>query len=180
MNESEESQIFESIKKDKDMFLRNRDMIALRTVRIIIGEIQRDPNKDYSDKNVTIILKKLRKMSLKNLVKDSLLIDMIDQYAFSVVSDIDVIEWIRSEFSYDAIVKAGVKKYFIIGIAKKHFVGEDINCIVVRDFLDDVVKNGEKYYDNLYNPKFYDIDVGPEIYQELIDDLTPNKEIKGD
>ena len=176
-----EGQFFKRIKDDKKVFSKNRDMIALGSIRVIIGEIQRDPDKDYSDENITKILKKLRKMTLKNPIKDPLLISMIDTYIPLFVSDVTVIKWIKSNFSYERIKKAGAKKYFIIGITKKNFSPEDINCVVVRDFLEKVIEEGEEYYNAVDNPKLYDINVGPEVYQEFINDVYGTKKIdKGD
>lgn len=124
--------IVNQIREDSRTFLKNGDTLGVKKCRLLLGEIQRDPNKDDSDKNVTKILKKIRKQTLKNKYEnDSILVELIDTYIPRPISDKEVIEWVEMRFSDDVIKEMGRKRAFsIIGEAKKHFEGDiNVDCI---------------------------------------------------
>lgn len=129
--------IMNRINYDKKNFLLNGDKMGLSSCRIIIGEIQRDPNKDYSNENVTKILRGLRKMTLKNPVPDNLLISLIDTYIPGPVADVELYAWVGSSgYSVDRIREMGKKAYSIIGMAKKFFGDREINSDGLKDYID--------------------------------------------
>lgn len=131
--------IIDNIEKDKNVFRINRDNLALDSCRLILGEIQRDPNKDTSDENVTKILRNLRKQTLKHPTPDMLLIQMIDTYISPPVADEEVIDWIIMYVSNDEIREMGKRAYSIIGKAKAHFDGREINTDIIKEYIDGVL-----------------------------------------
>jgi len=159
--------LFSRLEYDRDVFLKNRDTIALATCKLIIGEIHRDPNKDRSDNNVLKILKVLRKMTLKSPIKDPLLIDMIDKYLPAFISNIDVIQWLKSIYSYDDILSMNKKAYSIIGIAKQHFKDNEINSKFIKEFIDDVLTKGKESYNNGGVIVPYELKLDSDIVNEL-------------
>jgi hypothetical protein len=161
--------LFERIEADRNVFLKNRDGIALATCKVIIGEIHRDPNKDRSDKNVLKILKSLRKMTLKSPIDDPLLVNMIDNYLPDFISDIDVVQWVKDNNTYDDIVEMDKRAYSIIGKAKQHYKDNEINSGCVKNFIDDVLANGDTAYEcgGVIEP--YELKVDIDVMSELFD-----------
>jgi uncharacterized protein YqeY len=132
--------IIQTIQNDKNVFRKNRDNNALDRCRLILGEIQRDPNKDTSDENIIKILRQLRKQTLKHPEPDILLVQMIDTYIPPPVSDDEVKSWLYSAgYTQDVIRGMGKKAYSIIGEAKRHFNGRDFNVNVIKFIIDDVI-----------------------------------------
>ncbi len=132
------------INVDKKNFIMNGDKMGLSACRIILGEIQRDPNKNYTDENVTKILRGLRKMTLKNPVPDTLLIALIDTYIPGPVSDVELYAWMSSSgFADHKIKEMGKKAYSIIGMAKKFFGDREINSDGLKGHIDGVLETGE-------------------------------------
>lgn len=141
--------IIDTLEKDRDLFRKNGDQNGLYVTGLILGEIQRDPNKNTSNENVTKILSQLRKWTMKaiestdddweNPSKDYLIIQMIDTYIPPPVSDIEVESWLTSSYSDDMILQMGKGAYRIIGEAKKHFGGREINSNVIKSIIDGVL-----------------------------------------
>lgn len=176
--------LYKRITNDRNVFLKNRDKDALASCKLILGEITRDPKKDYSTENVLKIIKGLRKMTLKSPIKDSLLVDMIDKYLPELVSDIDVVSWVKSQYTFEDICAMGKKAYSIIGKAKQHFKDREFNSVYVKSFIDDVLddnihKGIEAYFlgDKL---EVQEIESNPELFDELLDDLTNKKKLVSD
>lgn len=136
--------IMSRIEFDKKNFLLNGDKAGLSSCRLILGEIQRDPNKNYSDENVTKILRSLRKMTLKNPVPDTLLISLIDTYVPGPVSDAELFAWMSSSgFADHSVKEMGKKAYSIIGLAKKFFGDREINSDGLKKHIDGILESGE-------------------------------------
>lgn len=141
--------IKDTLDKDRDLFRLNGDQNGLYVTGIIIGEIQRDPKKDYSDENITKILKVLRKMTMKAIAstpddpdnpnKDHLIVQMIDTYIPPPVSDVEVEAWLTSSYSDDMLRQMGKGAYRVIGEAKKYFDGREINSDVIKNIIDGVL-----------------------------------------
>lgn len=163
------NKLFSRIESDRNVFLKNRDKIALATCKVIIGEIHRDPNKDRSDKNVLKILKSLRKMTLKSPVDDPLLINMIDKYLPEFISDVDVIQWVKDNYTYDDIMGMGKRLYSIIGKAKHYYKDNEINSACIKTFLDDVLANGDTAYERGGVVEPYNLKVDFDIMNDLFD-----------
>jgi uncharacterized protein YqeY len=119
--------------------MRSGDKLGLEKARLLLGEIQRDPNKDVSDANVTNILKRVRRQSLKHPEPDMFLISLIDTYIEPPVSDDELIEWVKETIGDDAIrelAKDNVNKAFsVIGTAKKHFGDREINTNALKEYI---------------------------------------------
>ena len=134
--------IIDNLKDDRRNFQLNGDKLGISACQVILGEIQRDPNKDYSDKNATAILRKLRTMTMKNPEPDFFIIELINTYIPPPVSDVEVKKWMESSgYTSDAIASMGRGAYRIIGEAKNHFEGRDINADVVKNIIDTVLNN---------------------------------------
>jgi len=131
--------IIDSIEKDKEIFRNNRDQMALDSCRLILGEIQRDPNKDISDENVTKILISLRKMTLKNPKPDVLLLQMIDTYIPPPLSDQEVAEWFTSAYTAEFIKSQGKAAYRLIGEAKKYYGDKEFNSDIIKTIIDGIL-----------------------------------------
>jgi len=125
--------IYQCIIHDKNVFLRNHDVNALECIRVILGEIQRTPDKDYSDENVTKILKSLRKMCLKSPIKDELLVHIIDTYLPSLVDDKTMLKYVYDNYTVDEIKAMGNSAFRIIGETKKHFAPREINVDLLKE-----------------------------------------------
>lgn len=141
--------IKEILDNDRDLFRKNGDQNGLYVTGLLIGEIQRDPKKDYSDENITKILIGLRKTTMKlieitpddpdNPNRDHLIIQMIDTYIPPPVSDIDVYAWLTSNYSTDQIRSMGRGAFRIIGQAKKEFAGREFNSTVISDKINEIL-----------------------------------------
>lgn len=141
--------IKETLDLDRELFRKNGDTNGLYVTGIILGEIQRDPKKNYSDENITKILTSLRKSTMKSISvtpddpdnpnKDHLIIQMIDTYIPPPVSDVEVESWLTSSYSDDIIRGMGKGAYRIIGEAKKFFDGREINSDVIKNIIDGVL-----------------------------------------
>jgi uncharacterized protein YqeY len=133
--------IIHIIEEDRNNFMRSGDKLGLDKSRLILGEIQRDPNKDTSDKNVSKILKQIRKQSLKHPEPDMLLISLIDTYIDPPVSDDELLEWVDATIGKENIKKLGKKAFKIIGNAKKHFGEREINSNALKDYIDSILES---------------------------------------
>ena len=127
--------IMDRINGDKTVFFKNGDTAGLTACKIILGEIQRDPNKDYSDDNVIKILQSLRKMTLKNPYPDYIIIGLVDLYLPGAISDIDVVNRIKSKYTPEDIKSMGNKSMSIIGEMKKFFHPNQINVDCIKEYI---------------------------------------------
>jgi hypothetical protein len=134
--------IYNEIKKDLTSFVKNGDTKLRDLCKVILGEVQRDPKKDYTDKNIIRILKTLRKITLKNTNPDPLMISMIETYLPGIVSDIECIQYVKGNYTYSDIIKLDKKAFSIIGNTKKHFAPKEINSVVIKKFITEVLAEG--------------------------------------
>lgn len=134
--------IMDTITTDKENFMLNGDKNGLSVLRVVLGEIQRDPDKDYSNENVVKILRALRKQTMKNPIADYLMIDLIDTYIGSMISNEEVEAWLdRCGYDNIFILNLGKKAYRIIGEAKKHFDGQDFSSDHLKNLIDEVLND---------------------------------------
>lgn len=134
--------IYNQIKYDLKVFRANRDSALLNGVRFIMGEVQRDPDKDYSDKSIQTKLKAVRKGLLKAPTVDHVVVDLIDTYIPMPVSSIEVVHWLEVR-GYDAEKLNNLPNpYVIIGQLKPVFGGRDIDGSMVKTIIDKII-NGE-------------------------------------
>ena len=128
------------IQEDKKNFIMNGDKPGTSAIRVVLGEIQRDPDKDYSDENITKILRILRRQTLKNPEVDHLMLSLIDTYIEPMVSDVEVDAWMQTAgYTYSSIIKMGKSAFRIIGEAKKHFTGRDFNSDHIKNIIEEVL-----------------------------------------
>lgn len=132
--------IMGKINWDKVNFIKNGDKNGIGALRVILGEIQRDPNKDYSQENVIKILRSLRRTTLKSPVVDILMVSLIDTYIPPPVSDKEVIEWLAIHYSADDIKAMGKGAFKLIGEAKKYYKGLDFNAEILKDAINDIIR----------------------------------------
>ncbi len=130
--------ILNAIKEDMHTFRGNGDFLGLNKCQLILGEIQRDPNKDYSNENVTEILKRLRKITLNSPEKDTLLVELIDTYIPPPVSDIEALAWLKDNYSTDEMNLA------LIGECKKFFGNRDVNAQPLREYIEKCIPTVKK------------------------------------
>ncbi len=128
------------IREDKTNFLKNGDKAGSSVASVILGEVQRDPKKDYSDENITKILRGLRKMTLKSPEVDHLLIALVDTYIPPPVSDGDAMNWLfLNGYDKDTIKAMGKRAYSIMGMMKKAFDGREFNTSAIKDLIDEAI-----------------------------------------
>ena len=134
--------IMSKIQTDKKNFMMNGDKNGIGALRVLLGEIQRDPDKDYSDENATKILRVIRKQTLKNPNPDHLILNLIDTYIEPMVSDIEVEAWMQTAgYTFGSIMRMGKSAYKIIGEAKKHFKGRDFSADHIKTFIEEVLSD---------------------------------------
>ena len=132
--------IIDKLDEDKHLFLKNGDKNGISVCRVLIGEIQRDPDKDYSDDNVTKILRMVRKQTMKNPKIDYLMLQLIDTYIEPMVSDVEIEAWMTScGYDEEFIHYLGKKAYRLIGEAKKHFKDKDFNSDHIKNIIDEAI-----------------------------------------
>lgn len=134
--------IMATITTDKENFMLNGDKNGLSVLRVILGEIQRDPNKDYSNENVTKILRVLRKQTMKCPIVDHLMLNLIDTYVGNMVSNEEVEAWLdKCGYDEEFVHNLGKKAYRLIGEAKKHFDGQDFSSDHLKNLIDEVLND---------------------------------------
>lgn len=131
--------IFDTLNNDKKNFIANGDKNGLSACRVILGEIQRDPSKDYSNKNITKILRTLRSVTMKNPEVDFLLVELINTYIPAPISDADVELWLWDHYNIEEIQAMGKNAFKIIGETKRHFKDKDFNATIIKDIITKLV-----------------------------------------
>lgn len=109
--------------------MKNKETERLSSIRIIISEVQRDPNKDYSDSKVLAVLASLIKITNKNPTPDKMLLATIDSFMPAVSEDnikafIATIDFTKLK-----------NKMAAIGLVKKEFAGKAVDSEMVQRIL---------------------------------------------
>jgi uncharacterized protein YqeY len=149
--------IYDEIKSDIKTFMNNRDQKSLSSLRVILGELQRNPDKDYSDKSVLKQLKTLRKVTLKSPDPDYLIVSLIDTYIPEPVTTPEIKEWLKvNGYDKDSISKLK-NPMMLIGIINKSFTDRDVDGKVVKNLITDIMNgvDGVKEKENMN--KYIDI-----------------------
>jgi uncharacterized protein YqeY len=149
--------IYDEIKSDIKTFMNNRDQKSLSSLRVILGELQRNPDKDYSDKSVLKQLKTLRKITLKSPDPDYLIVSLIDTYIPEPVTTPEIKEWLKvNGYNKDSISKLK-NPMMLIGIINKSFTDRDVDGKVVKNLITDIMNgvDGVKEKENMN--KYIDI-----------------------
>ena len=86
--------------------IKNRDTARTGAIRILIGEFQRQPEKELSDDQVVAIIKKLVKSEKELLAakgeEDSDFITVMEGYLPSQASEDDIVEWITKNIDFSS------------------------------------------------------------------------------
>ena len=132
--------IYEKIRSDMTSFIKNGDNMGRDACRLLIGEIQRDANKDTSDENIIKVLKQIRKQTLKNPQPDNFLLELIDTYLPQAVSDHEMLSYlIESGYTNDMIASMGKSAYKIIGDVKKFYGDREINVQALKNHIAELI-----------------------------------------
>lgn len=93
-----------SITAELQASIKNRDTARTGAVRILIGEFQRQPEKELSDQQVVGIIKQLVKSERELLAasgqKTSGFIDVLEGYLPRQASEIEITEWIQENVDF--------------------------------------------------------------------------------
>ena len=96
----------ESISAELKSAIKNRDTARTGAIRILIGEFQRQPEKDLTDQQVTALIKKLVKAEQELLAfskeETSDFSRILESYLPKQVSDDEIREWIRGNIDFSA------------------------------------------------------------------------------
>jgi uncharacterized protein YqeY len=99
----------ESISAELKSAIKNRDTARTGAIRILIGEFQRQPEKDLTDQQVTALIKKLVKAEQELLAfskeETSDFIRILEGYLPQQVSDDEIREWIRGNVDFSTVNK---------------------------------------------------------------------------
>lgn len=94
----------QSITAELQASIKNRDTARTGAVRILIGEFQRQPEKELSDQQVVGIIKQLVKSERELLAasgqKTSGFIDVLEGYLPRQASEIEITEWIQENVDF--------------------------------------------------------------------------------
>jgi uncharacterized protein YqeY len=94
----------ESISAELKSAIKKRDTARTGAIRILIGEFQRQPEKDLTDQQVTALIKKLVKAEQELLAfskeATSDFIRILESYLPKQVSDDEIREWIRGNIDF--------------------------------------------------------------------------------
>lgn len=118
----------------------SRDSLSKAALKVIIGELQRQPTKQLSDEQVIVVLKKLLKyederLGLCSEILTSSYKETIKKYLPDTISEEQIVEWIQLNYDRDNFPK---NTGLIVGAAKKNF-GNTVDGKVVKQVL-------EKYF----------------------------------
>ena len=94
----------QQIRADLKTAMKNRDRLRTDAVRVLIGEFQRQPDKELSDQQVAGIIKKLIKSEKELLAasgaQESGFIDVLEGYLPRQASEEEIREWIKAHIDF--------------------------------------------------------------------------------
>lgn len=93
-----------SIKSELQVSIKSRDVERTSAIRILIGEFQRQPDKELSDEQVIGIIKKLVKSEKELLAasgkEDSAYLTILEGYLPKLVAENDIRAWIEANIDF--------------------------------------------------------------------------------
>jgi len=147
--------LYDQIKEDLNIFRKNRDQKSLDALRVVLGELQRNPNKDYSDESVMKQIKSIRKITLKNSKPDYLIVSIIDHYIPEPVATQEIRDWLSSNgYDKDKILSLP-KPFILIGIVKKSFDGREVDGNVIKDVIEEILNDVDGFVEEIKNIDSY-------------------------
>ena len=84
----------EKIQNDLRKAIKNKDKIGTNNLKVIIGELQRQPKKDLTDEEVIKVIKKLNKLESENPDPDIIYAQTLEYYLPEQMTEESVKEWI--------------------------------------------------------------------------------------
>lgn len=177
MSKSKTGTLYKRMRKDLDIFRQNKDLSSLSAVRFVIGEIQRDPNKDYSNKKVKNTINVIRKNMTKSPEPDHLVISLINTYIGTPVASGEVIEWLEGNGYNAETIQAQKNPSIIIGIIKKSraFGERDIDGKMVNGILADIISGTIKE-----QPVMVEDVQGDGLMKSLLEEMYPDEDVFND
>jgi len=125
----------EQLKKDLMECKRQKDFTKSALVSVIIGEVQRLPNKSVGDDDIIKIIKKLHKLAKQSPMVDDVWVGLLEQYMPPEISEDHIKSYIKNEI--DMTQYEGNKRMKLIGVIMKYFDGKaDGN--VIRKVLENI------------------------------------------
>jgi uncharacterized protein len=88
------------IQGDLTRAILNRNPLAIGTLKIVISELQREPQKDVPDDRVMKILKKMAKDERTLSEPDQGYIDILESYLPKEATDEEIRSWITSNIDF--------------------------------------------------------------------------------
>lgn len=111
----------DQIKMDMKASMKSRDAVLTSTLRLIMSEIQREPNKDVSDERVVSIIRKMAKDEKDNLARDGKVasdyLDILEKYLPVMATELEIEKWIGNNISFSKFKN----KMQAVGVVMKHF-----------------------------------------------------------
>lgn len=136
--------LYNKIRDDLKSARKLKDRLLSDAIRFVMGEIQRDPDKDYSNTNVKGIIKAVRKNLSKSPKPDHIVIKLIDSYVGKPVASGEVIEWLVDNNYTPDLIKNQKNPFAIIGILKKEFSDRELDGNMVKGILADMIEGSIK------------------------------------
>lgn len=135
------STVQEKIREDLKKSMINKDNETKDCLRIVLGEFARQPKKELSDNEAISIIQKLIKneqelLKYKENKVTSKLISILESYLPEMVSDEEVITWIKENIDFSTLKN----KMQAMGIIMKQF-GKTVDGNNVKRILNEQFKD---------------------------------------
>jgi uncharacterized protein YqeY len=128
--------IYDDIKKDMVQAMKNGDTDIKLLLRLLVSDIQRDPNKDYNDKKVTTLIKHTVKTLYDNHDKYGKMKDLRDAeyleriYLPKQINDSEIIKYLDTlDFSKFK------NKMQAIGMVTKYFPDGSVDGSIIKNIV---------------------------------------------
>jgi uncharacterized protein YqeY len=126
--------MIEKLKQLKNEARKNGDAVLLRNTTLVIGELDRQIEKDLDNEQIMKIIKKLRKSEAESLgfqdKETSSLLQFLDSYLPKQVTPEEISAWMEENVDFDSLRN----KMQAVGIIMKHF-GQDADGKMVKDAI---------------------------------------------
>ena len=123
----------ETIQEDFQKVVKSKLTSIVSHYKVLIGELQRQPKKDLSDKEVISIIKKLAKYERENPNPDPIYLATLEGYLPKQVEPEYIIKWIKENIDFDQYKN----KIQAMKPIMQHF-GASVEGSVVRKILEDI------------------------------------------
>jgi uncharacterized protein YqeY len=111
----------ERLQTDFRLSIKTNDMLTRESLKVVLGELQRQSKKVLEDVEVIQILKKLEKNELEFIkaagCAETDYLKLLQFYLPHMVSDSDIVKWIEANVDFTSLKN----KMQAVGIVMKHF-----------------------------------------------------------